>query len=56
MVALELHGSKTPGELAFLLEDTTLLTGELIRGHVGGRFPLAGREPEGRGPCARLGP
>ncbi|MFY0525985.1 MBL fold metallo-hydrolase [Archangium gephyra] len=38
--ALELHGSKTPGELALLLEDTTLVTGDLIRGHVGGRLNL----------------
>jgi hypothetical protein len=40
LVALELHGSKTPGELAFLLEDTTLVTGDLVRGHVGGRLNL----------------
>ncbi|HZI08152.1 MAG TPA: MBL fold metallo-hydrolase [Archangium sp.] len=38
--ALELHGSKTTGELALLLEDTTLVTGDLIRGHVGGRLNL----------------
>jgi hypothetical protein len=38
--ALELHGSKTPGELAFLLEDTTLLAGDLLRGHMGGRLNL----------------
>jgi hypothetical protein len=38
--ALELHGSKTPGELAFLLEDTTLLTGDLLRSHMGGRLNL----------------
>ncbi|TDJ06253.1 MAG: MBL fold metallo-hydrolase [Deltaproteobacteria bacterium] len=30
---LELHGSKTPGELALVLEDTTLITGDLIRAH-----------------------
>lgn len=40
LVALELHGSKTPGELAFLLEDTTLVTGDLVRGHLGGRLNL----------------
>ena len=40
LVAMELHGSKTPGELALLLEDTTLVTGDLIRGHVGGRLNL----------------
>jgi len=39
-VALELHGSKTPDELAFLVEDTTLLTGDLLRGQVGGRLNL----------------
>jgi len=40
LMALELHGSKTPGELAFLLEDTTLVTGDLVRGHLGGRLNL----------------
>ncbi len=40
LVALELHGSKTPGELALLLEDTTLVTGDLVRGHLGGRLNL----------------
>ncbi|MCY1074227.1 MBL fold metallo-hydrolase [Archangium lansingense] len=40
LVATELHGSKTPGELALTLEDTTLVTGDLIRGHVGGRLNL----------------
>jgi len=34
------HGSKTPGELALLLEDTTLITGDLIRAHEGGRLCL----------------
>ncbi len=29
----ELHGSKTPGELALVLEGTTLITGDLIRAH-----------------------
>ena len=38
--AIEMHGSKTPGELALLLEDTTLVTGDLVRGHVGGRLNL----------------
>jgi len=36
----ELHGSKTPGELAFLLEDSTLITGDLIRSHQGGQLRL----------------
>ncbi len=35
---LVLHGSKTPGELAFLLEETTLITGDLVRAHAGGRL------------------
>jgi glyoxylase-like metal-dependent hydrolase (beta-lactamase superfamily II) len=37
---LELEGSKTPGELALALDDTTLITGDLVRGHVGGRLNL----------------
>ena len=45
LLSLELHGSKTPGELAFLLEDTTLVTGDLVRGHLGGRLNLL---PEAR--------
>jgi hypothetical protein len=38
--ALELNGSKTPGELGLLLEDTTLITGDLIRGQRGGSLNL----------------
>jgi hypothetical protein len=38
--ALELNGSKTPGELALLLEDTTLITGDLIRAQRGGTLNL----------------
>jgi glyoxylase-like metal-dependent hydrolase (beta-lactamase superfamily II) len=30
---LELHGSKTTGELALLLDDLTLITGDLVRAH-----------------------
>ena len=37
---LEMQGSKTPGELALVLEDTTLITGDLVRGHVGGALNL----------------
>jgi len=37
---LEMHGSKTPGELALVLEGTTLITGDLVRGHVGGALNL----------------
>ena len=35
---LALHGSKTPGELALVLEETTLITGDLVRAHEGGRL------------------
>jgi len=35
-----LEGSKTPGELALLLEESTLITGDLIRAHEGGRLSL----------------
>ncbi len=38
LLALELEGSKTPGELAFVLEETTLITGDLVRAHAGGRL------------------
>jgi hypothetical protein len=37
---VELAGSKTPGELALVLDDTTLITGDLVRGHVGGKLNL----------------
>lgn len=40
LVALALEGSKTPGELALLLEDTTLITGDLIRAHEAGKLRL----------------
>ncbi len=33
-----LDGSKTPGELCLLLEGTTLITGDLIRAHEGGKL------------------
>ena len=36
----ELTGSKTPGELALTIEGTTLVTGDLIRAHEGGRLCL----------------
>ena len=36
LTALALEGSKTPGELALLLEETTLITGDLVRAHAGG--------------------
>lgn len=31
--ALALHGAKTPGELALVLEGSTLITGDLVRAH-----------------------
>lgn len=34
--ALALDGSKTPGELALLLEEETLITGDLVRAHRAG--------------------
>jgi glyoxylase-like metal-dependent hydrolase (beta-lactamase superfamily II) len=37
---IEMRGSKTPGELALLLERTTLITGDLVRGHMGGKLNL----------------
>ena len=40
MEVLTLHGSKTRGELAFLIEGKTLITGDLIRSHKGGNFCL----------------
>ena len=36
----EMQGSKTPGELALLIDNTTLITGDLIRSHQGGRLCL----------------
>lgn len=38
--AIEMNGSKTPGELALLLEDSTLITGDLVRGQRGGALNL----------------
>jgi glyoxylase-like metal-dependent hydrolase (beta-lactamase superfamily II) len=40
LTAFEMHGSKTPGELALVLDDTTLITGDLIRAQRGGRLNL----------------
>ena len=37
---LELEGSKTPGELALLLEETTLIVGDLVRAHEAGRLRI----------------
>lgn len=40
LIAVTMHGSKTPGELALVLEQTTLITGDLVRGQCGGRLNL----------------
>lgn len=37
---IAMHGSKTPGELALVLERETLITGDLIRGQRGGKLNL----------------
>ncbi|PIQ27924.1 MBL fold metallo-hydrolase [bacterium (Candidatus Blackallbacteria) CG17_big_fil_post_rev_8_21_14_2_50_48_46] len=36
----QLEGSKTPGELAFLIDGHTLITGDLIRSHQAGKLCL----------------
>jgi glyoxylase-like metal-dependent hydrolase (beta-lactamase superfamily II) len=36
LMALEMQGSKTPGELALVLEGRTLITGDLVRSHRAG--------------------
>jgi hypothetical protein len=40
LVAYELDGSKTPGELALVLDETTLISGDLIRAHRPGALQL----------------
>jgi glyoxylase-like metal-dependent hydrolase (beta-lactamase superfamily II) len=40
LVARALEGSKTPGELALVLEETTLITGDLVRAHRAGHLML----------------
>jgi Metallo-beta-lactamase superfamily len=37
---IEMQGSKTPGELALLLEETTLITGDLVRSHKAGTLTM----------------
>ncbi|MGM3304840.1 MBL fold metallo-hydrolase [Anabaena sp. WFMT] len=37
---IEIQGSKTPGELALLLEETTLITGDLVRSHKAGTLTI----------------
>jgi glyoxylase-like metal-dependent hydrolase (beta-lactamase superfamily II) len=45
LIALELAGSKTPGELALLLDGSTLITGDLVRAHEGGKLCML---PDGK--------
>ena len=40
LISYQLEGSKTPGELALLLEESTLITGDLIRCHKAGELCL----------------
>jgi hypothetical protein len=40
LMVIAFEGSKTPGEVALLLEETTLITGDLIRAHEAGRLCL----------------
>ena len=40
LLSLELDGSKTPGELALVLDETTLITGDLIRCHQAGSLTM----------------
>lgn len=40
LIAYQLQGSKTPGELALILENNTLITGDLIRCHIAGELCL----------------
>ena len=40
LIAYQLEGSKTPGELALVIENSTLITGDLIRCHIAGELCL----------------
>lgn len=40
LVVHTLDGSKTPGELALILDTDTLVTGDLVRAHAGGQLML----------------
>jgi glyoxylase-like metal-dependent hydrolase (beta-lactamase superfamily II) len=44
LVVRELHGSKTDGELALVLDDTTAIFGDLVRAHEAGALMLLRRE------------
>ncbi|TAE59156.1 MAG: MBL fold metallo-hydrolase [Nostocales cyanobacterium] len=41
---MEMQGSKTPGELALLLEETTLITGDLVRSPIAGNLSILPEE------------
>ena len=49
----ELEGSKTPGELAYLIEETTLITGDLVRAKAAGTLALLPEEKLTDGESAR---
>lgn len=40
LTAMALEGSKTPGELALVLADKTLVTGDLVRAHAAGALTM----------------
>lgn len=40
LIVMELHGSKTPGELVLLLDNTILITGDLVRAHQANQLML----------------
>ena len=44
LVAFALDGSKTPGELALVLDGTTLITGDLVRAHRAGALMMLSPE------------
>lgn len=44
LIVRELDGSKTPGELALVLEQTTLISGDLVRAHRADTLMLLGPE------------
>lgn len=51
LIVMELHGSKTPGELALLLGDSILITGDLVRAHQANQLMLL-PQPKLRDPQA----
>ncbi|HZS39287.1 MAG TPA: MBL fold metallo-hydrolase [Polyangia bacterium] len=60
LAAFALDGSKTPGELALVLDGTTLITGDLVRAHRAGALMMLSPEQKlkdaarARGSIARL--